>query len=867
MTRRVIRRDIFPFIVFIGLTVVMTWPWARMIRDAVPDPGDAYLNSWILWWDYHQTFHDPLNLFQAPILFPYHYTLAFSENNYGIAMLFFPLFALGMRPITVQGFAELLGFILSGYGAFRLARTLSDSDGMAWVAGIVFGFAPYRFHQLGHLNYMFCGWIPLLLEALVLFARQRTWRCAIWLGIAFTMNALTCVHWFVLTLIPLGLSGAFLLTRYRIWRDRDFWLRGATCLVVAGLVLLPFLLPYQKVSQMYGIIRTSQESAVFSASVGNWLSADPANKIWRGFGPWPEAGERALFPGMLPLLLMIAAFYFAGPARRAATSAVDRSHRLRLFVIALDLFALGCLIVATLAFGYEQGIRLFGFEALRITDAGKPLALCVLAVLIRVCIAFPKASWFRGERSMLQIIRAQRPSETLILGLIWTVVGFCGSLGMHFFFHRLLFRYVFLFRSVRVPARWGMLAYLGIALLAGLGANRLVKAIQSRKPAVPSLPIYVIVCALLLFEQHAAPLKLVHGEVDPDALTLYFKQTPMRGGIVHLPAGGEEGNYRYVLRQADHNRPLVTAVSGFGTPILNEVESLFRQQPIPNRFLDVLEETPVSYLAVHRSRLRPEYRISVENMLGRGITAGRLRYIRSFLGTGINGNEGADLYAVVKTEPETKAEGELPFALPVREWDVLIKRDPINVLGQYQIRAQDLYRFYVASYGQMPRYKEFLSDIDTISRGVMIDAPEEKTKLDDRIRQFSDSWVERSKFQALYKRAPDEVYVDALLRNAGIMLEAEDRAAIIDRLKQGTRTRAQVLVEIVNTKAFVEKEEIRSLVLLHYFGYFHRNPDDPPDNNLKGFNFWVREIEKSGDTGRLARGFMAAGEYIDSGRK
>lgn len=876
MTRRVIRRDIFPFIVFIGLTVVMTWPWARMIRDAVPDPGDAYLNSWILWWDYYQTFHDPVNLFQAPILFPYHYTLAFSEHNYGISLLMFPLFALGLRPLTVQGIAELLGFTLSGYGAFRLARTLSGSNGAAWVAGIVFGFALYRFHQLGHLNYMFCGWIPLLLEALVLFARQRTWRGAIWLGIAFAMNALTCIHWFVLTLIPLGLSGAFLLTRYRIWRDRDFWLRGATCLAVAGVGLLPFLLPYQWASQMYGIIRTRKEASWYSARVGNWLSADPSNRIWRGFGPVPEAGERALFPGMLPLLLMIAAFYFGKPRGGSASATGEgepgsldcESHRVRILVSALDLFALTCLIVAALVFGYKpSGIRLFGLNALRITHEGTPLALGLVTVLVRLCIAFPRVSWFKGDRNLLETISAERHSEMLALGLIWTVVGFCGSLGMHFFFHRFLFDYIFIFRSVRVPARWGMLAYLGIALLAGLGAKRLIEALRLRWPRLRSLPAYALIGALLLFEQRAAPLRLVHGEADPDALTLYFKQTPMRGGIVHLPAGGEEGNYRYVLRQADHNRPLVTAVSGFGTPILNEVESLFRQQPIPDRFLDVLEETPVSYLAVHRSRLRPEYRVSVENMLGRGVTAGRLRYIQSFPGTGINGNEGADLYAVVKTEPETKAAAELPFALPVREWDVLIKRDPINVLGQYQAWAQDLYRFYVASYGQMPRYEEFLSDIETISRGIMIDAPEEKTKLDDRIRQFGDSWAQRSRFQALYKAAPDEVYVDALLRNAGIMIEAEDRVAIIDRLKQGTRTRAQVLVEIVNTKAFVEKEKIRSLVLLHYFGYFHRNPDDPPDNNLKGFNFWVREVEDSGDTGRLARGFMAAGEYIDSGRK
>ena len=46
-----------------------------------------------------------------------------------LAILVCPaLFALGARPITVQGVATLVGFVLSGYGAFRLVRTLSGSS-------------------------------------------------------------------------------------------------------------------------------------------------------------------------------------------------------------------------------------------------------------------------------------------------------------------------------------------------------------------------------------------------------------------------------------------------------------------------------------------------------------------------------------------------------------------------------------------------------------------------------------------------------------------------------------------------------------------------------------------------------------------
>ncbi|HKP47673.1 MAG TPA: hypothetical protein VJT50_13820, partial [Pyrinomonadaceae bacterium] len=118
-------RELGIILVFVVITLVMTWPWVLHLRDAVSDPGDPYLNAWIMWWDYYQTFHDPIHLFQAPIFYPYSYTLAYSEHNYGIAMLFFPFYAMGLRPLTAAGLATLAGFVISGYGAFRLARTLT----------------------------------------------------------------------------------------------------------------------------------------------------------------------------------------------------------------------------------------------------------------------------------------------------------------------------------------------------------------------------------------------------------------------------------------------------------------------------------------------------------------------------------------------------------------------------------------------------------------------------------------------------------------------------------------------------------------------------------------------------------------------
>ena len=190
------------------------------------DRVDPYLITWTMWWDYHQTFTDPINLFHTNTFFPYRYTLAFSETCYGLALPFFPLFALGFKPVTVHAVAMFFGFALSAYGAFRFTRTITGSTGAAWVAGIMFGFIPYRLDPDGAVDVIVSVWIPLLFESLVLFAKVRSWKRAIRMGFAFFMTGLTTITWLLLTLIPLGVIAVIILTRHQLWTDRDFWKRS-----------------------------------------------------------------------------------------------------------------------------------------------------------------------------------------------------------------------------------------------------------------------------------------------------------------------------------------------------------------------------------------------------------------------------------------------------------------------------------------------------------------------------------------------------------------------------------------------------------------------------------------------------------------
>ncbi len=297
-------RDAGVLAAFVLLTVLMTWPWAAHIRDSSFDPGDSYLNSYILAWDAHQTFHDPLHLFDANIFFPYRYTLALSEHQWGIALLFFPAFAAGLPPLTVHGLAMLFGFAFSGFGAFRLARTLTSSTPAAWVAGVAFAFVPYRFHHIPHLSYVFAGWMPLLAEAVVLFARRRTWARAAWLGTAFFMSGVSSIHWFLLGSVPTAVMGALLFLRTEP-AARRAWGRAAAALFAASLLLMPFFLPYKQVGKLYGIQRGPEEAAFYSAAPIHWLTPDFNLKLWRGMGENPSRGEFCLFPGFLLLALAI----------------------------------------------------------------------------------------------------------------------------------------------------------------------------------------------------------------------------------------------------------------------------------------------------------------------------------------------------------------------------------------------------------------------------------------------------------------------------------------------------------------------------------------------------------------------------------
>jgi hypothetical protein len=521
----------------------------------------------------------------------------------------------------------------------------------------------------------------------------------------------------------------------------------------------------------------------------------------------------------------------------------------------LDALIVALFALSLLAIGFDHTNAFYNFFDNLTSE--RALALLTIAIVIRLCLAYP--SFLNAVRpNLIETIRSDHRSDAFWLGSILAVLGFCFSLGWNFFFYRICYQLLPMFKSMRVVTRGALLTYLGLALLSGLGVQRLAELVNERYPRVQVKHVFIAACVLLLLEFNSAPLRIERGDPFPDATTLRLKQTPMRGGIVYLPAGGDN-NYRYMLRAADHAKPLIVGTSGFNSPYEDKIENLTRTGQISDELMTLLESVPASYLVIANNVVPPDRIPEYQAFLRRQLSSGRLRFINRFDGRD-------DLYAVVKTEPQARTEAALPFDGKLRDWSSSIHEDPVVLLGPLNL-VQKLYRVHLVTSGSMPRYEPFKSDIEEVTRGVIVGSEGQEQRFADNFQHFIETWVARESFTKTFGSLNDVDFVNKLLGNAGITVQQQERQALIDALASGKETRASVLLKIVDDPRLVQKEQNRSLVLLHYFAYLRRNPDDPPDGNLRAFNLWLSDQDRRPDPNKLSTAFRESFEYEKFSKK
>ncbi len=192
-----------------------------------------------------------------------------------------------------------------------------------------------------------------------------------------------------------------------------------------------------------------------------------------------------------------------------------------------------------------------------------------------------------------------------------------------------------------------------------------------------------------------------------------------------------------------------------------------------------------------------------------------------------------------------------------------VERKRINVSAAYflSIEFQEtgglVDGLYRASYERQPAFAEFMPDAGSISQNVVVGKAGWEQQLSANKRAFIDAWIQRPAFAQEYGGLSDAAYVDRLISHTGVSFTSNERDALVNALRDG-QSRSQVLQQIVEDGRFVSLKRNRAFVMMQYFGYLRRNPDQA------GYNFWLGKLDQFGgnfEQAEMVKAFIVSGEY------
>jgi uncharacterized repeat protein (TIGR01451 family) len=175
---------------------------------------------------------------------------------------------------------------------------------------------------------------------------------------------------------------------------------------------------------------------------------------------------------------------------------------------------------------------------------------------------------------------------------------------------------------------------------------------------------------------------------------------------------------------------------------------------------------------------------------------------------------------------------------------------------EFQQTGYVVYRFYRAAYGTRVNaptranitFAQFLADRAQLVGGA---------GLAENTINLANSFVARPEFKTEYPDSMTNVqFVNKLFDTAGLTPYPAERQQQIDTMNNSGKTRAQVLLDVIEINEFKTREYNPAFVMMQYFGYLRRNPDQG------GYDFWLNVLSNQPDNYRgMVCSFLTSTEY------
>jgi hypothetical protein len=161
-----------------------------------------------------------------------------------------------------------------------------------------------------------------------------------------------------------------------------------------------------------------------------------------------------------------------------------------------------------------------------------------------------------------------------------------------------------------------------------------------------------------------------------------------------------------------------------------------------------------------------------------------------------------------------------------------------------------------------------LADAQRLGQGVQVGVGNWQAQLEANKTDYAREFVVTPRFLTAFPltMTPTQ-FVQKLDQNAGGVLSDSERDQLIAELTAATdvtQARASVTRKVAEDADLRQHESNRAFVLMQYYGYLRRNPDDPQDTDFRGWEFWVNKLDQFNGNfvnADMVKSFLVSSEY------